>query len=184
MERETGRQLFHLGLGIVAVLLLLHFGRNFMIAFVFFTIAIGTLLMNIRLRGGRIGLIQWFEKRFERPDAVLPGWGSACYATGVLILLTFLTDINAIAASLLVLALADALSTLIGRKGRMMMPYNRNKTLEGSAVFFLSSLAAWYFVGPLAVPLAITCTIVESLPGLEDNLTIPIACTLFFLVVR
>lgn len=183
MERETARQLFHLALGIIALLLLLHFGRGFMIGFVFFIIIIGTLLMNIRLRGGSIFVVQWFEESFERPDAFLPGWGSACYAAGVLIILTFLTDINAIAASILVLALADALSTIIGRKGRMKLPYNGNKTLEGSAAFFVSSLAAWYFIGPAAVPLAAIATIAESLPGLEDNLAIPIACTLFFLVV-
>jgi dolichol kinase len=183
MERETGRQMFHLALGIVALLLLLHFGRGFMIGMVFFIIIIGTLLMNIRLRGGGIAVVQWFEERFERPDAPLPGWGSACYAAGVLMVLTFLTDINAIAASILVLALADALSTIIGRRGKMKLPYARNKTLEGSAAFFVSSLAAWYFVGPLAVPLAVLATVAESLPGLEDNLVIPIACTLFFLVV-
>lgn len=183
MERETARQLFHLALGIVALLLLLHFGRGFMIGFVFFTIIIGTLLINIRLQGGRVAFVQWFEERFERPDAFLPGWGSACYATGVLILLTFLTDINAIAASILVLALADALSNMIGRRGRIKLPYNRSKTLEGSAAFFVSCLPAWYFAGPAAIPLAVVATLAESLPGLEDNLTIPIACTLFFLVV-
>ncbi len=183
MERETERQLFHLTLGVIALLLLLHFGRGFMIGFVFFTVIIGTLLMNIRLLGGKIVVVQWFEERFERPDALLPGWGSACYAIGVLILLTFLTDINAMAASILVLGLADALSTVIGRRGKMKLPYGSNKTLEGSAAFFVSSLAAWYFVGPVAIPLAFVATIAESLPGLEDNLTVPIACMLFFLVM-
>jgi dolichol kinase len=183
MERETARQLFHLALGIVALLLLLHFGRGFMIGFVFFIIIIGTPLMNMRLLGSRIAFVQWFEERFERPDAFLPGWGSACYAAGILILLTFLTGINEIAASILVLALADALSTIIGRKGKMKLPYNGSKTLEGSMAFFVSSLAAWYFVGPIAVPLGVVATIAESLPGLEDNLTIPIVCTLVFLVV-
>ncbi len=183
MEREAERQVFHLLLGVVALLLLLHFGRGFMIGMVFFIIVIGTLLMNIRLRGGRIFFVQWFEERLERPGALLPGWGSACYATGVLLLLTFLTDINQISASLVVLGLADAFSTIIGRKGRMKLPYNRNKTLEGTAVFFISSLVAWYFVGPAAIPLALVATIAESLPGLEDNLAIPVACVLFFLVV-
>jgi len=182
MERETGRQLFHLALGVAALLLLLHFGRGFMIAVVFFTIIIGTLLMNIQLLGGRIPLVQWFEEQFERPEARLPGWGSAFYALGVLVLLTFLTDTDSIAASILVLGLADALSNIVGRKGKLRLPYNRNKTAEGSTVFFLSSLSAWYFVGPAAIPLALVATIAESFPGLEDNLTIPIACALFFLV--
>ena len=183
MEREIERQLFHFLLGMAALLLLLQFGRGFMIGLVFFTIVIGTLLMNIRLRGGKIFFVQWFEKRLERPGAPLPGWGSACYAVGVLLLLTFLTSTNDIAASLLVLALADAISTIIGMRGKMALPYNRKKTVEGAAAFFISSLAAWYFIGPAAIPLALVATIAESLPGLEDNLAIPVACVLFFLVV-
>ncbi|MDD5339677.1 MAG: hypothetical protein PHV13_00325 [Candidatus ainarchaeum sp.] len=183
MDHEVERQLFHFLLGVAALLLLLQFGRGFMIALVFFITIIGTLLMNIRLRGGKIFFVQWFEKRLERPDAPLPGWGSACYAVGVLLLLTFLTNTNEIAASLVALGLADALSTVIGRKGKVKLPHNRNKTVEGAAVFFLSSLAGWYFIGPATLPLAFVATIAESLPILEDNLTIPIACVLFFLVV-
>jgi dolichol kinase len=183
MEREVERQLFHFLLGLAALVLLAQFGRGFMIGTVFFIIVIGTLLMNVKLLGGKIFFVEWFEKRLERPGAQLPGWGSACYAVGVLLLLTFLTDINEIAASLVALGLADALSTVIGRKGKVKLPYNKNKTAEGAAVFFLSSLAGWYFIGPAALPLAFVATIAESLPGLEDNLAIPVACVLFFLVV-
>lgn len=180
MEREDERQLFHFLLGVAALLLLLGFGRGFMTALVFLIIIIGSLLMNIRLRGGSLFLVQWLEERLERPDARLPGWGSACYAAGVLILLAFLTDTGQIAASIVVLGLADALSTLVGRRGRVVLPYNRGKTLEGSAAFFLSSLSAWYFIGPAALPLALAAAAAESLSVLEDNLTIPVACVLFF----
>lgn len=182
MERETERQAFHLLLGMAALILLLHFGRGFMTAAVFFIIVIGTLLMSIRLRGGAIPPIQWFEERFERRDAALPGWGSACYAAGVLLLLAFLPSTQEIAASIVVLGLADALSTVAGRKGKMRLPHNRNKTVEGAVVFFLGALPAWQFIGPAAVPLALAATIAESLPALEDNLTIPVACVLFFAV--
>jgi dolichol kinase len=182
MEKETERQAFHLLLGVAALLLFLQFGRGFMTGMVFFIIITGTLLMNIRLRGGKLPLIQWFEERFERADAMLPGWGSACYAAGVLMLLTFLPGTAEIAASILVLGLADALSTVVGLKGRVRLPYNKGKSVEGTVAFFLAALPAWYFIGPAAVPLALAAAVAESLPALEDNLTVPAACVLFFAV--
>jgi dolichol kinase len=183
MERETARQVFHALLGAAALATLLLFGREFAVGLLFFIIIGGTFLMNKRLLGERVPVVQWLEWQFERPDAPLPGWGSACYAAGVLLLLTFLTDANEIAASLVVLGLGDAISTIVGARGRIALPYNGDKTLEGAAAFFLVSLGAWYFVGPAAIPLAAVATIAESLPWLEDNLAIPVACVLFFLVL-
>jgi len=183
MERETARQVFHAALGVAALALLLLFGREFTTGLLFFIIIGGTFLMNKRLLGEKVPVVQWLEWQFERPDAPLPGWGSACYAAGVLLLLTFLTDANEIAASLVVLGLGDAISTIVGARGRIVLPYNRKKTVEGAAAFFLASLGAWYFVGPAAIPLAAVATVAESLPWLEDNLAIPVACVVFFLVL-
>jgi len=182
MDRELKRQLFHMAVGLAALLVLLHFGRGFAIATAFFTIIIGTLLINLRVRGGKIPIVQWFEKEFEREDAPLPGWGSACYATGVLMLLATLSDVNDIAASIFILAIGDGVSTILGRKGKMKIPYNREKTVEGAVAFFVSALPAVGFVGPIAIPAIALATIAETLPVLEDNLIIPAACMAFFLV--
>ncbi len=183
MDKETGRQLFHLAVGLVALGMLLYFGRGFAMAAVFSVLIIGMLLMNLRLLGFGIPLVTWFEKNFERKDAKLPGWGSACYAAGNLMLLTFLTDAHAIAACMIILALGDSVSTIIGRRGKIKIPYNRSKTVEGSLAFFIASLSAYLFIGPPAVLLAALAALVESLPGLEDNLTIPVACTAFILIL-
>jgi len=183
MDRETGRQLFHMAVGLIALAVFLHFGRGFAIAVAFFTIITGTLLINLRLQGKRIPIVLWFEKRFERKDAPLPGWGSACYATGVLMLLATLSDVNGIAAAIFILAVGDGVSTILGRKGKIRIPYNKDKTAEGALAFFISSLPAYYFIGPLAIPLILLATLAETLPLLEDNLVIPAACLAFFLVV-
>jgi dolichol kinase len=180
--KETGRQLFHMAVGLVALLMLLALGRGFTMAAVFFVIIIGMLLMNARLLGRGVSVVRWFEERFERENAPLPGWGSACYAAGALLLLAFLTDANGIAAGIFILAVGDSASTMVGRLGTHAIPYNKGKTFEGALAFFIASLASAYFIGPLAVPLAMLAACVETLPGLEDNLAIPVACTAFLLV--
>jgi len=184
IKKEKERQIFHFLVGIATILLLIYYGRGITIAGVFFTIIIGTLLINARFLGKRIGFVKWFEERFEREDALLPGWGSACYATGVLIPLTFIADTNGIAAAIFILALGDGVSTIVGRKGRIKIPYNKQKTVEGSVAFFLSSLIAYLFIGPAIIPLAALAAAVESIDfKIDDNLTIPIACTAFLMVV-
>jgi dolichol kinase len=181
MDSETQRQFLHIIVGCATIAMLLVMGRSFTAEAVFITIIIGTVLMNLRLRGVKIPLVEWFEKRFEREDAPVPGWGSACYATGALLALVFLHNNAEIAAIIFILGVGDGFSTLAGRKGRIKFPHNRKKTLEGSLAFVLASLPAYYFVGPAIIPAAVIGALAESL-SLEDNLIIPIACTAFFLV--
>ena len=183
MDREDSRQVFHIFVGIGAIAVLLLLGRGFLLAAVFFTLIIGTILINARMRGMKIGLVEWFVERFEREDAPLPGWGSACYAAGALIAVSFLSDIGQIASIFLVLGVGDGLSTIIGRRGKVKLPYNQKKTLEGAAAIFIPSLAAWAFIGPMALPLAFVAALSESVPKLDDNLVIPAACTALFMVI-
>ncbi len=183
MDKETARQLFHIAIGVGAIALLLLWGRGALIAGVFLTIIIGLILMNIRLMGGKVPLVSWFEESFEREDAPLPGWGSACYAAGVLLTATFLHDPERIAAVILCLGFGDGVSTLIGMRGRMRIPYNSRKTLEGSLALFIASLPAYAFIGPLAIPLALIAAIAESVPVIDDNISIPVACTALLMVL-
>lgn len=184
MEEEIRRQIFHLFVGIATILAIFYLGRGMMIGAVFFTIIIGTLLINATFLGKRMKLVEWFEERFERKDVLFPGWGAACYATGSLIPLVFLTDVNQIAAVIFILAVGDSFATIIGKFGKIRVPHNKKKTLEGAFGFLLSSLPAYYFVGNSIVPLAIVGTIVEIINfRIDDNLTIPIAGTIFFLVI-
>ncbi len=169
-------------IGIVVIAMLLLYGRGVALAVIFFVLLIGTLLINLRVLGVPLNFVMWFEQRFERTGAKLPGWGSACYAIGTLIIVSFLSDINQIAAIIFILAIGDGISTIIGRYGRIKIPYNKKKTIEGSVAFFISSLGCFYFIGAIALPLALVGMIAESLPA-EDNLTIPIACTFFMVMI-
>lgn len=184
MKREARRQIIHFVAGLAVIAFLMYFGRGFAIAGTFGVIIGGTVIINLRLRGIRIPVITWIEERFERRNVLFIGWGSACYVAGILIPLTFLTDVNQIAAAIFILAIGDGFSTIIGRMGKIRLPHNRKKTLEGSVAFLLSSLPAYYFVGPVIVPVALLATVIESISSpIDDNLTVPIACTIFFLVI-
>ncbi len=184
MKRETSRQIFHLVVGILTVAFLCYFGRTFVAAATFFILITGTLLINLLFMGKRFGFVEWFLKKFERRDALFPGWGSACYTAGILIPLTFLSDISQVSAVIFVMAVGDSFSTIFGKYGKHLLPHNKNKSFEGSAAFLLSSLPAWIFVGPWILPLAFAGAVIESLgTGIDDNLTIPFVLTTFLLVV-
>lgn len=184
MDREVQRQIFHIILGIISIAILYYLGKGFLIAGVFFTILIGTILINLRIRDKKIPIVSWFEEKFERKDAHFAGWGSFWYAVGVLIAATYLTETSQIAAVIYILAFGDAVSTLIGRSGKLKIPFNRNKSLEGSIAFFIASLTSYIFIGPLAIALSFVCALAESMPIVDDNISIPIAAIIFLLVIK
>ena len=182
--KETKRQIIHLLVSVAALTILLIMSRNWLIGFIFIVLIMGSILINKKTRNKRIHLIDWFVKEFERIDVRVPGWGSACMATGILILVAYLKEPGAIAAGFIVLGLGDGLSTLIGRKGKYQLPWNKNKTLEGTAAFFFGSLPAWIFIGSVILPLAIITALVESVDtGIDDNLLIPIVCVIVLSVI-
>ena len=182
-RKELGRQLIHVLIGIGLILFLLFFGRTKLIALTFFTLLIGSVLINMKLIGQKIGMAEWFEEQFEREDALLPGWGSAWYVAGFLLLATALTSTEQIAAGIFVLGISDAASTIIGSMyGKHKLFYNKKKSWEGSIAFFIAALPAWFFVGELVIPVALLAAVVESLPlKIDDNVMIPLACITVFL---
>ncbi len=184
MKTETERQILHFLVGLATIAMLFTMSRPFTAGAVFFVLVVGTLIINMRIQKVGIPFVEWFVERFERKDILFPGFGSACYATGVLIPLVFLSDVNQVAACILVLALGDGISTIVGRKGKHTLPHNKEKTVEGSLAFFVGSLASLAFIGIMAIPLAALAAIVETINfRIDDNLTIPVFCTIFFLVV-
>lgn len=181
---ELERQLIHIALTIPALAVLFSCGREIFIAVTFLVLIIGLLLVDMAFLKRRIGPLGWLIERFERGDIRFPGWGSACYATGVLLAASFLTDINAIAASIIILGIGDGFSTLVGVRGKTKLPHNSKKTLEGSIAFFAASLIGYFFVGNMIIPVAILAAVVESIDfGIDDNIAIPVATTIAFLVI-
>jgi dolichol kinase len=181
---ELRRQAIHFGLGAFLLIFLLLLGRMKLIYMLSSILFVGFLLISFVMRGYKIPLASWFVERFERREAPLPGYGSAWYVVGFLLCALLIGDVSELAATILVLAIGDAASNIVGSRGKSPLPYNRKKTLEGTLSFALFSLPAFYFIGWSAVPLALIAAVVESLPiGVDDNLSIPIACSLFFLLL-
>ncbi|HNT60892.1 MAG TPA: hypothetical protein PKJ97_02865 [Candidatus Bilamarchaeaceae archaeon] len=180
--KERSRKLIHIAIGIIFLLILQNFGRHTLEIILFAGILAGLMAMHLALSGLRLPFVSWFIENFERRGVRAPGFGSAWYAFGILMASVAISDLNALSAAICVLAFGDSLSTLIGQNGRWRIPYNRNKTFEGSLAFLAGSLTAFYFIGPAAIPLAMACAMAESLPlPLDDNITIPAAAILFFM---
>ncbi len=122
-------------------------------------------------------------------------WGSGIvlYPIAVLLLIVlFHHRLDAAAAGWVVLAAGDGTAGLVGRRhGRRRLPWNRTKTIEGTASFSLAAALAvfgtlvWMGRSPaaaalIAIPVALFGAFVESLPWrLDDNLTVPLLSGLF-----
>lgn len=184
IDKELLRQMFHLALGFLIIIILMKLGRNVLMAACFFALVIGTLIINQLLLGRRMGFIDGFIKYFERDKVIFPGWGSSTYIAGVLILVTALENTPEIIAGIFILAVGDSFSTTIGRYCKTKWPHNKRKTIEGSITFFVTSLPAYFFIGPVIFPIAFVAALVESFEWpLDDNLIIPIACGIMFMIL-
>jgi uncharacterized protein (TIGR00297 family) len=109
-----------------------------------------------------------------------------------LLILVFPRRLDIVAAAWGILAAGDGLATIVGRAaGRTPLPWNRDKTAEGTAAFVVAgSLAAaalawwtrpavtplpplWFTIGA-AVAAAIVAAFVETIPvRLDDNISVP-----------
>ncbi|MFW6139459.1 MAG: hypothetical protein ACOC7U_09845, partial [Spirochaetota bacterium] len=96
-------------------------------------------------------------------------------SVGILLpILSFTPDI--FIPSILVICVADSLSALVGlRYGKLHLPFG-HRTLEGSGIFFASSLVIMlFFISPwMALLTALVATVIELVsPSNMDNLFVP-----------
>lgn len=185
MEKEDQRQIFHILIGVCSIIWLSTFGRKALMIADFTVIIIGLILINFRIRGKKIGFVEYFEEKFERSNAVFPGWGSATYATGVLIATTMLNSKEEIAAVIAILAFGDSFSTIVGLRGRRILPWNKNKTFEGSLAFFIfGTVASFPYIGINALITSAILAAIESIRiEIDDNILIPLVASAILLVI-
>ncbi len=97
-------------------------------------------------------------------------------AVGVILSLIFFSELI-VYVVIVILAFADSLATIIGKfYGRIKIPYNRKKSVEGSMAFFVTALICAVFFLPLKTALIasfISC-IIETIPFKFDNISIPL----------
>jgi len=180
-DLELRRKLLHSVFGLMLISILFHIGREALIIFLISLLLLGSIMIMLRLKGHQIPIAGWFEETFERKNVRFPGYGAFWYVVGTLLLALSLGDNGEIAAGILILALGDSAATIFGIGGTHPIPYNREKTLEGSLAFLIFALPSCLFVGWMGLPLALIAAVVEGLPvPYDDNLLIPIAVALFF----
>jgi len=121
-------------------------------------------------------LIETFEREEEKKK--IPGKGVFMFFLGAILTIIIFKSISIVTASILIVALGDGTSTLIGLKfGKRPLPYNKKKTLEGSLAFVIFGFAgALTQVSPVQAFLGtLAAMLVESLPmKIDDNLMIPV----------
>lgn len=179
--REVKRQFIHIGIGVAIILLLLFLGRIKTLFLISVLILAGLVLVHLFIRKRKVPIASWFLEAFERKN-VMPGHGSLWYLVGCLFVFILISNNSYIIAVLIILALGDGFATLIGMKGKKKIFYNKNKTYLGTGAFVIASLPALLFAPPFICLVAIFLSaVVESIDfGIDDNLVIPIICSIVF----
>jgi len=194
---EIGRQLCHILLGVIIVLIILTLQRETALIIIFLAFLFITLIAIVSIKI-RIPLISWFLEKLERDyDRRLPGKGLIFFLAGCLLTFKLFTQDIAL-ASIVVLTFGDAISTLAGFFGQRykQKPFSKFKTLYGTIMgTIVSFLIALIFIEPLyAAVAAVFGMLVEALAikigetEADDNLIIPLAagtaCYLLRLILR
>lgn len=189
-EMEYRRQAMHLTVG-VTITLFLYFGilHTWLLAFMIPVSFLCVKLVRERRLPFAERILLVFERRhhFEK----FPGRGSICFLIGsFLASLLFAPSITL--ASILILAFGDSITNIAGGYfGKMPLPYNPKKNLEGPAAgALIAAVAASIFVPfPIALGAALLAMFVETLPlrigpwEVDDNITIPLVAGLVMTIL-
>lgn len=180
---ETARQVVHMAMGAFALLL------RWIPWWQAVALAVGAVVFNV-------AILPRISVRLYRPGDRERGLhGILLYPLAVLLLLlAFPHRPDIVAAAWGILAIGDGIATLAGRAiGGPRWPWNREKTLSGSAAFAIFGAAAGVFLAwwcrPAVVPspslafsiaapimAAIAAAFVETIPvRLDDNLSVAAA---------
>ena len=190
-RKEVKRQLFHLVFGIIIALFVLYGILNRIsmgIALVF------ALILCFVCRKVKIPGIYWFLDKFEREKDLIknPGKGAFFYLLGSYIAV-LLFDKNIAIASIVILALGDSVSHLVGRFGSIPHPFTDKKFLEGLLAGIVVSFIGAVIVlgnGLEAILGSTIAMLVESFDirikgyKIDDNLFIPMVAGAVILAVR
>lgn len=180
-EMEYRRQTMHLLVG-VSITLGMYFG---ILHTVFLGILIPISLVFIHLlKKRKLSFLEKVLLVFERKHHFekFPGRGSLCFLIGSF-LASFLFTPGIAMASVIILAFGDSITNIAGGYfGKIPLPYNTHKNIEGPAAgALIAAIAASIFVPfPVALIASIGAMFVETLPlrfngwDIDDNITIPV----------
>ncbi|MDD5086394.1 MAG: hypothetical protein PHV16_01450 [Candidatus Nanoarchaeia archaeon] len=187
---EIRRQIFHICLGLIIVLLLKY---NIINSLVLFIILIAGIIISILSKKYNIPVIQQFLDIFERKETIkkFPGRGTIAFFIGCLLVMQ-LFEKNIALASIIILTFGDSFSHLVGwHIGRRKNPLNCLKSIEGNIAGAIAGfIAASFFVNPVYAFIAsfgaMTAETIEIKMQeriVDDNITVPlVAGTILYLL--
>ncbi len=155
-------------------------------------IILAGLALIILVKNGYLGFLSHVLLIFERPHHFerFPGRGIFYFVCGAFLVSLF-APIQITAASILILALGDSITNIVGKDlGKNPLPYNKKKNIEGplTGAFFGALMASLLVPLPHAIAAALVAMFVETLPHsygrfeIDDNITIPVTAALILLV--
>ena len=177
---EIKRQLIHTLLGIIIVILLYF---NIINATILFAVSVIGLILSFLSKKFNIPVIYSFLQIFDRKKDLenFPGKGAVFYVIGAfVVVLIFPKDIAL--ASIIILALGDSVSRLVGPYGYLKHPFHNEKFFEGVIAGAIAGfLGALFFVPWLYALIASSISmLIEGIDleikgfKIDDNLLIPI----------
>lgn len=180
MRLEIKRQPFHILLGLSLIVLIYY---DILTPSALLAIIIIGLLISLIVKRTTPKTIYKLLQFVEREEALeeFPGKGLIAYLIGALLVLTLFEKEVAL-ASIMILALGDSISRLIGPFGRIKHPFNNTKFLEGMiAGIVAASLGAMLFIKPSeAIVASFFAMLLEGTDlklykfKINDNITIPL----------
>jgi dolichol kinase len=182
-QDETTRKTVHVISNLSACVLIWIFGIQTLSYFVLVGTYVGILLMHMTMNRIKIPGIEQWVKNVGR-EGENPGEGALYNALGILFAIGILrNDVAAAIAVILILALGDGLATFVGTEyGRHKLPWNRNKSLEGTLGFSAGAMCALFVMPvPATILIVVLAAFIESLPiKVNDNIALPVASSLLY----
>lgn len=188
---EVKRQAVHIILGLTIVLLLFYDIINYIAlvsAFLVFSL-FSFVVMKGHYVPGFTQLLEMMERDSEKKG--FRAKGLLFYLLGCILVVVFF-DKDIALASIIILALGDSISRLVGPYGYLKHPFNNIKFIEGIIIGGLVAAAgAMFFVTPLyAILASVFAMFIESLDieindfKIDDNLIIPVISGVVMLLLR
>lgn len=186
--RELGRKCIHIALGVMIVSAV---SLTYINAWHLFGVLVFGILLSWLARFYRIPFVSWCLDRFDRPGVEWPGQGAITYLIGALLVLGLFPRDVALAA-IMVLAVGDSVSSIVGPFGSIRTKLSETKLFEGT--FFgglFGGCAALVFVSPFEAFLAsFTAMVFEAMEIrfnqriMNDNIIVPLVAGAIIIIIR
>lgn len=192
-EKKLGRNLIHLLVGIIVLLLITYYDST---KWLLFYLLIVSIILSFSSYFVRIPVLNWLLDNFEleRHRKTFPGKSFIFFIAGSLLVITLFPK-NIALASIAMLTFADPASHLASKFGKIKYkkPFNENKTLESTIIAIIVAFIAASFFVPwkYALPAAVLAMTAEASvikiweDYVDDDYLIPlVAGTVIYLSMR